>query len=1182
MLFCLASPLTAMTSLLTGQQRSKQQTSTVNQTTIQNVSQPATAPPTTFTSPTISSNNKNRTNRAVITTSPKRFEKPTLSSSNKLNQSFNESNHATQSLPYNLNENHQKVNLLARSNESGPFQTTNRSSNSLPSLSNNHHKQVANSTTHHQTRIVIARNQSPKIEAPAHHQFTQLDASTILHDLNAQASSSTNLVKNSQSIDTNNKDDGKADSKQDNKMESSKRSAQIEPNLPETFYQQTKKRMIATSSSMINGLALAQTRNPVLSSILKDVRPPSVSYSNSVSVSSNAPKSTSNKKPQFTRITPNSAQISSYSLPAPQSTFSTNTSPTPIKRPLGSSTNKDTIITKDAITAKDAIITKDSIMKERTGSTPATTDSVFVVHHHHLVSGQTSSANEQSANKYTLLSSTPEPPSKSKNYYKNEEEDDRATVSTASIFFDDEPANNLDKTNSLDLSMLLKKEFDEQSNNKIIPRDQLVNGQYGANLNLFALLPTATTVTITPISSPTSTVASHDRSFNNMKDPSVFSTTVRSIKVDLNRNPPLQNANRTKAASIEKLHSVKLFGQRESSQSLNDIWRATNGHSRVPSQQANNNNNLKDAYNLTNHVVDMKQFQLNLAKTAVRENPKERVKSITIIDNSSASRDKNTISTFNIATSTQPTLTSTVKFNNNNNNNHKNKQLEKNSVFKYVGKSPLDDTKLMDNVLNSLDTSNLPNGLDALDSNQIYNRTMLINDLKEYKELKDRHLKKSTINDTATTTTNDQDVLIRPVNDEDELLNNALGSASADSPSSRESYRLTTERLAYILIGSCCAISIFCLIVVAFSIRCRDMCDEYKQWKNAEKLALFNYRYQQHQQQQQRNHRLKLHQMAAFGNLVSESNSSSSQLISGSSNAAVNQAVGALTNLSRPIFGPSCCCCPAGTNVNNNDNNNKKHNNNNNKISSNDQSNFHFHPCPRGRLPFGAASSVFARFNGANVNQLVNGAPAGATQLVNENNENSLDLLDEETLNGSLTDEFTTSKLRPAHASGRTNAAASANQPGVCLQCTCEDSFEDEESDLGSLPTAVKNASSGQQYLRPNQLINHTHAKHHHFSNPSTSNVNSHHHHHHINQLNQTNQNNANNKHKRGGVYQPMDSNWIQSSMIVDELHRKHNQRLINGNNQAKYDELLSLKAICALHSAPLICWNKSSSDRLI
>lgn len=52
------------------------------------------------------------------------------------------------------------------------------------------------------------------------------------------------------------------------------------------------------------------------------------------------------------------------------------------------------------------------------------------------------------------------------------------------------------------------------------------------------------------------------------------------------------------------------------------------------------------------------------------------------------------------------------------------------------------------------------------------------------------------------------------------------------------SYRLTTERLAYILIGTCCGLAVLVLIIVAMSVRCKDMCSEYRSWKNAEKAAL--------------------------------------------------------------------------------------------------------------------------------------------------------------------------------------------------------------------------------------------------------------------------------------------------------------------------------------------------------
>ncbi len=145
-------------------------------------------------------------------------------------------------------------------------------------------------------------------------------------------------------------------------------------------------------------------------------------------------------------------------------------------------------------------------------------------------------------------------------------------------------------------------------------------------------------------------------------------------------------------------------------------------------------------------------------------------------------------------------------------------------------------------------------------------------------------------------------------------------------------YRLTTERLAYILIGSCCALSILCLIVVAMSVRCRDMCDEYRSWKKAEKAAL---RWQRHQ------YRLAHHQqdLSRYFRTPVETNQDSNGRITN----------GQISSAPAPMFGPTCChcincssswlfrdvnkggwCCQRG----------------------------YYHPAPRGKLPFGAASSV--------------------------------------------------------------------------------------------------------------------------------------------------------------------------------------------------------------------------------
>lgn len=153
----------------------------------------------------------------------------------------------------------------------------------------------------------------------------------------------------------------------------------------------------------------------------------------------------------------------------------------------------------------------------------------------------------------------------------------------------------------------------------------------------------------------------------------------------------------------------------------------------------------------------------------------------------------------------------------------------------------------------------------------------------------------------------------------------------ADYPSAN--YRLTTERLAYILIGSCCALSILCLIVVAMSVRCRDMCDEYRSWKKAEKAAL---RWQRHQ------YRMAHHRpdLSRYFRTSVEPNAEASARPSANVMTAPT-----------PLYGPTCChclscssswlfrdankanrdwCCQRG----------------------------YYHNTNRGKLPFGAASSV--------------------------------------------------------------------------------------------------------------------------------------------------------------------------------------------------------------------------------
>lgn len=423
-----------------------------------------------------------------------------------------------------------------------------------------------------------------------------------------------------------------------------------------------------------------------------------------------------------------------------------------------------------------------------------------------------------------------------------------------------------------------------------------------------------------------------------------------------------------------------------------------------------------------------------------------------------------------------------------------------------------------------------------------------------------------------------------------------------------EPYRLSTERLAYLLIGGCCALSLICLLVVALSLRCRDMCDEYREWKSAEKLALFNYRYAQHQQQRHRQQRLKLHELAAFGGgrLRSESSGGSGSQLLGSNGGGTtppttNPQSGLLSdpssgrnrhhatatesaavaasgnranksqnspvcpiNLSRPIFGPSCCCCPnaamflakegaaASTAA---------------VTKSADMSvsnacpRGYFHPCPRGRLPFGAASSLFARFNGTS-----NGRPVDAQRMANETI-----MADEDSLIVSMNEQTTAAHNESnGHESG-------AN----CLQCTCDDSFDEQSDDTSpndhhsdKNPISVTNIRNNN-----NPAISHagkvanSHMHSHvglqttaaHATIPvtvSAAAANSaaahrmhHMHHHHYHAHDRPGHAvmttaDAHHHHMRSPQIVPgskvmlqSSNQWIHNSMLVDELHRKQMQK---------------------------------------
>ena len=288
-----------------------------------------------------------------------------------------------------------------------------------------------------------------------------------------------------------------------------------------------------------------------------------------------------------------------------------------------------------------------------------------------------------------------------------------------------------------------------------------------------------------------------------------------------------------------------------------------------------------------------------------------------------------------------------------------------------------------------------------------------------------------------------------------------------DSYSESEPYRLTTERLAYILIGSCCALSILCLIVVAFSIRCRDMCDEYRAWKKAEKLAVYsNLRYttQQHQPLGPGlpGHHLSRQVMRINGRTGVIETVQDPYSSSDSSTRPLNN--------SRPIFGPSCCCCP-------NPPSKQKSNASSNPSGGHDIGDScprgYFHPTPRGKLPFGAASSV---------HQMI---PQRSIHVRSQHNNVVHSSLSEEEEDESLN----TSMIEHPVVS---NEALQTGNEG----CTCSDiPFKDAKK----VPT-----------------------NHHRHNNPP-----------HVHKSRGTN------NHGPGKSSNP---SWIQSSILVDELHRKHQQ----------------------------------------
>ena len=343
-----------------------------------------------------------------------------------------------------------------------------------------------------------------------------------------------------------------------------------------------------------------------------------------------------------------------------------------------------------------------------------------------------------------------------------------------------------------------------------------------------------------------------------------------------------------------------------------------------------------------------------------------------------------------------------------------------------------------------------------------------------------------------------------------------------------EAYRLTTERLAYILIGSCCALSILCLIIVAFSIRCRDMCDEYKAWKKAEKLAMLNYRYQNSHARQ----RLR----SGLPDTAITSGASRTGQGGVEANFFSHRALGEQdSNLSyppikasRPIFGPSCCCCPApGSSAS------AWHGRGTETCPRG-----YFHPCPRGKLPFGAASSIQA-FPRSHV-------PAAAVT-------NNFPSDEDDSLNASIIEE---SRVHGANGNGEIGSKgiildSSDNHHNHHLnQCTCV-----EPPANGFDSEAVNNAasSSGQPSGRHHHNHHHIHHQHHNQQansqqpgqtqpQPTPSSSHHHVHHQHLHQHAHKHKQMLNNGQTSGENDKSFNPSWLQSSIIVDELHRKHSQ----------------------------------------
>jgi hypothetical protein len=93
----------------------------------------------------------------------------------------------------------------------------------------------------------------------------------------------------------------------------------------------------------------------------------------------------------------------------------------------------------------------------------------------------------------------------------------------------------------------------------------------------------------------------------------------------------------------------------------------------------------------------------------------------------------------------------------------------------------------------------------------------------------------------------------------------------------------SNDRLAFILIGGSCVLSVVCLVLAAMSMRCQDMCDDYQSLRNAEKAAM---KLQKHRLKFTKNHRINKfkHGLSSSGsgqNLIDDFNIENNNMSNG-------------------------------------------------------------------------------------------------------------------------------------------------------------------------------------------------------------------------------------------------------------------------------------------------------------